>query len=379
MLKTKEPSADWQPSIANWLAFKNKEPWLATDEFPLFTDAWITGQIEVGPYLFINTVAFKSNTARPGIVLRYAMHKAWEYPIFETTNSKLYHGGSPQQELAALASLAMGIRLRAGRSVRRFEPNGDPLGTPTESGDRTTPYFHLPDSHNLPAAEGQHPLAALKVLDCLPKLSQPESCAIVRAARLYQDALWLAESEPELTWLLLVSALETAANSWQKKKGDKIARLRDSKPELYEYLNSLNDGSILATVAKQIADSLGITRKFVDFVLKFLPEPPELRPPEWAQFKWEPIQLEEALKTIYVYRSKALHEGRPFPRPMCKAPFRDSSWQAPAERMIGQGTSERGAVWLKEDIPMNLHLFEYIARKVLLKWWEACAHQNYSS
>jgi len=34
--------------------------------------------------------------------------------------------------------------------------------------------------------------------------------ALTRAARLYQDALWMIESEPSLAWLLLVSAIETA-------------------------------------------------------------------------------------------------------------------------------------------------------------------------
>jgi hypothetical protein len=380
MPETKEPLADLPPSIANWLAFENKEPWLASEEFPLFTDAWITGEIETGPYLFINTVAFGLGAVRPAIVLRYAMHKVWEYPDFKKTNAELYHGGSPQEELAALASLVMGIRLRAGSPTRRFEPKGDPLGTPTESGRRIIPYFHLPDAYNLPsAAKGQHPLAALNVLNSLPRLSLTEARAIVRAARLYQDALWLAESEPELTWLLLVSALETTANEWQKKKGDKIARLQASKPDLYEYLVSLKDSCILSTVADYIADSLGITGKFVAFVLKFLPGPPPLRPPEWAQFKWEPNQLKEALKTIYRYRSNALHEGRPFPLPMSVADYLDSSWQAPAEKMIALGTSQGGGTWLQKDIPMNLHLFEYVARNVLLNWWKACADQKRSS
>jgi hypothetical protein len=376
-MKKNNSLADWPPSIANWLAFENDEPWLVIEEFPLFTDAWITGETKTGPYTFLNTVAFKSKTARPAIVLRYAMHRAFGHPNFEKTNAELYHGGSVQQELAAFASLAMGIRLRAGRSTRRFDRNDDPFGKPTESGDRAIPYFYLPDSLSLPlAAEGQHPLSALEILNCLPKLSPEEASVMVRAARLYQDALWLAESEPELTWLLLVSALETVANEWQKQKGDEIARLQDSKPELYEYLNGIEDKVILPTVAKHIADSLGIMRKFVDFVLEFLPEPPELRPPEWAQFKWESNQLKKALKTIYGYRSKALHDGRPFPPPMCEAHRIDPSWQAPAERMTSQATSQRGGVWLAKDVPMNLHLFEYIARGVLLNWWNACANEK---
>jgi hypothetical protein len=116
MVETKEP-APWPPSIANWLAFENNQPWIATDEFPLFTDAWITGETETGPYVFMNTVASRTKTARPGIVLRYPIYKVPDYPDFRETNAELYHGGSPQQELAALASLAMGIRLRAGSAI----------------------------------------------------------------------------------------------------------------------------------------------------------------------------------------------------------------------------------------------------------------------
>ena len=185
--------------------------------------------------------------------------------------------------------------------------------------------------------------------------------------------MWLAESEPELSWLLVVSALETGANEWNKEKGDNVVRLRESKPKLYDYLHALPDNSILPTVAEHLADSLGIMKKFVEFALKFLPGPPQQRPPAWAQFKWEQTHLKKALQKIYGYRSKALHDGRPFPRPMCEAPRLDRSWQAPAEKMISEATSQRGGVWLKSDIPMNLHLFEYIARNVLLTWLKACA------
>lgn len=376
----RESPGEWPRSIENWRAFDSGEPWLATEEFPLFTDAWVTGQAEVGPYLFINTVALRRGTVRPAIVLRYPLHRAWLYPDFRKTNAELYHGGSPPQELAALGSLAIGVRLRAGRPTRRFEPKGDPVGTPTESGGRATPFFDVPEQYKLPsAAEGGHALGDLSILNCLLQMSRDEACAVVRAARLYQDALWLAESEPEMSWLLIVSALETAANEWQKEKGDNIARLRDSKPALHAYLASLRDRTILSTVAEHVADSLGSTRKFVSFVLEFLPEPPARRPPTWAQFSWEPNRIRRALKTIYGYRSHALHDGRPFPLPMCETPTRFPTWETPAETMVAMATSARGAVWRKEDIPMNLHLFEYIARNALLKWWKACAQRTSAS
>jgi hypothetical protein len=203
MLKTQDPPADWPPSIANWLAFTNGAGWIATDEFPLFTDAWITGEIGVGPYQFINTVAFNSRAARTAIVLRYAMHQPWKEPNFQKTNTDLYHAGSAPQEVAAFASLAMGVRLKAGHATRRFEPNGDPLGRPNEMRSRGSPYFDAPDSYILPSAVGAHSLDLLQILNRLPSLSAASACAIVRAARLYQDALWFSESQPGLAWLLL--------------------------------------------------------------------------------------------------------------------------------------------------------------------------------
>jgi hypothetical protein len=196
---------------------------------------------------------------------------------------------------------------------------------------------------------------------------------------MYQDALWLIESEPELAWLLLVSSLEIAANEWQKERGDAVKRLETSKPELYEFLLHHEDPEILRRVADSFADSLGITRKFVDFVLEFLPSPPNDRPGElWAQFEWTQDNLRRAMKAIYSYRSKALHDGRPFPLPMCSLPHHDRSWKAPAEIMTSLGTSDGTGTWLKKDVPMHLHLFEYIAREVLLKWWTVCATSSRS-
>jgi hypothetical protein len=72
---------------------------------------------------------------------------------------------------------------------------------------------------------------------------------------MYQEALWAAESEPSMAWLLLVSALETAANEWQRSNGSPVERLQESKPELYAYLSGLSDDSILKTVAEGVSDS----------------------------------------------------------------------------------------------------------------------------
>lgn len=361
------------PVVANWIAFNQMAGWLAASEFPLFSDAHVTGEMTLGPYSFINTVAAGNlKPIRPAIILRYAMHREWDYPDFRKTDASLYHGGTPPEELAALASMLMGIRLRAGRSVRRFEAHGDPLGRPEEIGDQTEPMFSVPRAHTIPwVAKGQHSMDTLALLASLPHLAASKVNALVRAARLYQDGLWLCESEPEFTWLLFVSAIESVANEWKRDSGSCIERLEVSKPELFAILSAHTDKSLLPLVAETFAESMGATRKFIDFCMEFSLGPPPLRPPEWAQFPWEETNLRKALRLVYRYRSNALHDGRPFPAPMCEPPYSEASWPAPAERMLGIGSHQRGSTWLDKDIPFNLHCFEHIARSTILAWWRA--------
>jgi hypothetical protein len=196
--------------------------------------------------------------------------------------------------------------------------------------------------------------------------------ALVRAARLYQDSLWLAESTPELTWLLMVSAVEAAANDWNRKRGDNLLRLKESKPELYERLTSQNDSSLAKRIADEFGDSLGLTKKFLDFCLSFAKEPPAQRPIVHGRFDWEERNLRESLRMIYQYRSKALHSGKPFPAPMCGGGVGlEWSGGVPSERVLGLGIHERGSTWLERELPMSLHLFEYIARTAILGWWRS--------
>lgn len=42
----------------------------------------------------------------------------------------------------------------------------------------------------------------------------------------------------------------------------------------------------------------------------------------------------------------------------------------PEEVPFGLAVSTLGGVWIKEDIPMLLHLFEHIVRGTLLNWWD---------
>jgi len=371
--KNKDPLS-WPVSIANWQSFDSGDDHLGSEEYPLFTDAWIIGQGICGPYNFINTIASSTyGQIRPAIVLRYARYLKFEISgTYWDSNEDCYHGKSSQEELAAVLSVAMGVRLRAGRTTRRFEQNSDPLGTPQEL--HSQPFFAKPDAYNIPsAATGQHSLNdAFEHINFLPRTSTKNAIAIIRSSRLYQDSPWLAESEPELAWILLVSAIETAAFVWSTTSETKIKRLELNNPNLYAFLLKRNDEDLLGEVAKHYPDETGAARKFCDFILNFSSDEPQTRPPiHHMQFLWQHEKLKKALKTIYGYRSRALHDGIPFPSPMCKPQaFRNgtSEW-CYSEIMLSMTTSERGGVWKQEDIPMTLHLFEFITRRALLNWW----------
>jgi len=165
---------------------------------------------------------------------------------------------------------------------------------------------------------------------------------------------------------MFVSALEAGANIWQAQDDTPISKLESSKPELYKILCETGITDLAEKVADQIVPSLGATNKFIKFVLEYLPQPPESRPPEWAQIAWSRTAMKKVLGKIYGYRSDALHGGIPFPAPMCNA---EHSFEGiMAEKPTGLACHTLGGTWVAEDTPMLLHMFEFITRGVLLNW-----------
>jgi hypothetical protein len=120
-------------------------------------------------------------------------------------------------------------------------------------------------------------------------------------------------------------------------------------------------------VAEKVVDFMGATKKFVDFMLEFLPEPPPDRPPELLRCSWEHTHIVASLRKIYEWRSRALHGGIPFPPPMCMSPVRFDG--ALAEKPLGVGAAAQGGVWTEEDMPMLLYTFEYLVQHALVSWW----------
>jgi hypothetical protein len=190
-------------SYDNWRAFESGAPRIMEFEHPLYTDARVTGQVTdgLGPYAFINLVPLiqDQRRAQAAFVLRWSIHVLFDSPKMLKTDQERYHGGSPTEGVAALASLRCGIRLRSGGPSRRFEPNGDPRGIPVAWNSEPPPSFDLGSGPpRLPTVAGEHSITGVAAMSSFPHLKPEQAIALVRSARLYQDALWLGESEPNL-------------------------------------------------------------------------------------------------------------------------------------------------------------------------------------
>ena len=366
-------------SYDNWRAFIDGEAVVGEYEHLMYSDAWLTGEVSTGlePYSFLNLVSFpeEPGIVRPTFVIRWSLHVVFDRPNFDKTDASRYHGGEMIDEIAALASLKCGVRFRAGGLARRFEVRGDPKGRPVAWGSRPEPGITIGNRRLvLPMVTGEHSIMGVEQLKSFPSLRPKQAIALVRSARLYQDALWLAESEPSLSWLMLVSAVETAANLWSRSADSPLDRFKDSRPGLVEYLIATGIDGLADKVANEFADVVGAGKKFREFLLKYLTEPPPKRPPNYVQADWSTESLGRAFRKIYDYRSKALHDGVPFPWPMCQPPVKyEKSWEAPEERPFGLGMSVSGAIWLGSDLPMLLQTFEYITRRALNAWWSDMA------
>ncbi|QEG36806.1 hypothetical protein [Bythopirellula goksoeyrii] len=390
------PATDEQPKLLsqlNWHAANAGGALRGISEYPLYSDTHIVGERpdEFGPYAFLNAVPLPDgpgNVNAP-IVVRVSLHLDTHHlPNMSQRDESLYHGGLLIDELAALISLCVGARMRAGGESRRFEPGKDPLGRPAAWNDRPKPSVGVRlapiiklktgvvlRSNNivLPAAVGTHSLDELDLLSCIPRLSSKQYVSLIRAANHYQDALWVAESEPNLAWLMLVSALETAANEFTSENGAPVERLRYSIPELASVLEEAGGPKLVARVADLIQHSLGATKKFIDFTLNFLPTAPAMRPKEeYLRIKWDKDSLKKhVLRKVYAYRSRALHGGIPFPAPMFEPPYAGVDFQLSEKPLTGLASHSHGGTWMPEDLPINLHCFHYIVRGALMNWWHS--------
>lgn len=157
-----------------------------------------------------------------------------------------------------------------------------------------------------------------------PTMSAVDAAALVRAARQYQEALWIAEVDARQAWLRFISAVEAARGRWSPGR-DRV------------------------------------TLRFINFVTTFLPRPPPSRPRD-RRVDWR--HMATHMESIYNLRSRASHGGSPFPASICEPVYRFGRELAPEIPDLQESQASAEA-------PMMLHMFEYIARHVLQNWWRS--------
>jgi hypothetical protein len=365
-------------SYRNWRAHTDGKPLHDRAEIPIYSDIEFSlPPLEgMGPYRLQH--AFPVELSDPALVLFVDSYlDPSDSPRMDKTETAGYTGTLLGDEVAALLSLSLGKRFMAGAPTRSLSPvNKDEW---IIMGDRSRPQFLRSTATRIFGRRGAIlPRACERIevnaelLTVYPKVSAQGATALVRAARLYRDALWIAESEPEISWLLLVSALEVAAVH-QQAELPAIDILRLSKAKLAKRLDEV-DPALAEEVAASLSRELRAMKRFFAFMQRFMPPPPALRPPHgWALLDWDGEPMKKALEQVYKLRSLALHEGIPFPPPMSQQPYSDNDWPAPSERVLGLAAGSTGGTWMSEDMPMLLHTFEYIARGALLRWWSTIA------
>ena len=338
----------------------------------MYTDSKANGgAVNAGPYVIMPAM---SNPAAAGAVLEIVVRMAYDLEaddLMETTHDRAYHGGGLYDEFAALLSLSLGIRCQSGGPIRRWYPESDHWGVHVEF-DHTRPYLAVSGARGqiLPGHPKHFTLEqAESLLTAYGTLTSTHATAVIRAARLYQQALWISETDPNQAWILLVSAIEVAANNYARVPKSPFTRIEMAWPELAATLSSVPHDT-RDEISRIIAPTIKVAAKVLAFFEEFLPGPPSARPAVYDQVDWD--KMMDHVGLIYRYRSNSLHEGNPFPYPMCEAPRTDSNGVA-SEKPMGHATQVGGSSWLAEDVPFLLHVFEYITRQSLQAWWKARA------
>ncbi len=362
---------------ASLLAYRNSilqkqaDKKIAIYEFVIYSDSIFTDEVENGEiYSFLNMLPPHDNLVSPSITVRANWFIDINKTIYSDTNSYTddFHGGWFTDEIAALVSLKLGVRAHGGSIIRTFNYDNSEFGQPRAD---LTPCPILTKDRRASIAPTVSKNTAINTLDAINdigNLQEDKFNSLIKAARNFQNSLWICESSPNLAWLMIVSALETAAVQWEENKQSPIEKFEHSKPEMFEYLNNEKYRELIPIIASEFSSTFGVTKKFLDFCLNFLPDEPEVRPAV-GQIDWSRGGLKKIFNTIYGLRSKALHTGQPFPEPMSSPPFQYDGIAEAA--IIGKALSTLGGTWTPKDAPINLNTFIYMAHSILNKWWNS--------
>lgn len=366
----------------NWQGMRVRQPVRATshgqsivvhplwEEHALYTDAEISGEFNAGPYRILTV--HSSSPPRVGraenrLVLRHIDHLLDASATGDDTDEldmSEWTGGTLGDQMAALVSLALARRVRCGGVVRQGFSPGDPLGAPTRVLHRPPLLAEPPHATMLPGIADPVDVGdAVVLLDHYALLAGADATALTRAAAQFADALWWADVDPRIAWLKLVGALEAAANRADMSiDDDPVAQLKRLRGPLYGQLKGLSPDAV-SIVAKALAGTLRPEMKLLSFTLAYAPAPPEVRP---HRGRIDYSDLSSTLRGVYECRSRDVHDGVPFPHPLCQPPIAADGVACERFPVLGAG-GIRGS----DSLPAYLHTFTHIVGGALRRWWAA--------
>jgi hypothetical protein len=346
-------------------------------EFLLYSDSDVSGGLTITcpPYILTNCMGLPGGLHLAPVISLYMddHHPEFDVQPMDKTDTTGWLNLTLDDEIACLISLVAGVRMRSGGRVRRFAADE------TGAAARGVPEYY---NHRVPdwtaARRPVYPVPARFDIAGLSgwigrylSLRREDAVVLVRAARQFRDALWVADTDPELAWLFLVSAVEVLAGREALKDAVESDLLQQTNPELADLLVAAGGEMHLAAVAAQLVKGVKATARFLSCIERYCPDPPQDRPEEYARVDWRWPQLRKLIGQVYGYRSERLHGGIPFPHPLCDTPM--TSGAARDERPTGLAAAAGNAAWMAKDLPMHLHTFGYIARGCLLNWWKAAS------
>ncbi len=274
----------------NWNAFNHAKPETENADDELYSDRrFVGGPSTLGPYTLSTIIRQDQSDAAPkvgpAVRLHVGVHESLIPDVvvdgeLAEANSDAYHGGNASDEIAALVSLTLGVRLRVAGTAQLsgIHDQGEahqpiylevaPLAHPGRPGRELVPAALTRPAH----------LDQLDRLQSFPHLNEEAQVELVRAARAYAAGLWWANEDQNQSWLQLITAVEIGGNYRQKVLTEPVELVEKLWPELWKALQPAHK-SVRVKVSKLLAHQIRATQKFIDFLNQCAPEPPDLRPP----------------------------------------------------------------------------------------------------
>jgi hypothetical protein len=195
----------------NWRAFTDHADELENFDDELHSDVPFVGNgVRFGPFALMPVIrrSVLAGPVAPSLILHGGVHANLIPEIIKdgqlaSTNSDSYHGGSMSDEIAALISLILGVRLRVA-GTRRLSGIHD-LDHPSDPINLEVPRLSRPgrpDWELLPGVVKRlGRLDKLGRLETFPVLEESLQTGLIRSARAYSAALWWCNENADYAWL----------------------------------------------------------------------------------------------------------------------------------------------------------------------------------